>query len=211
MIKPAVVAAPHAQSAHAAGSKASIIEQTAIPASILMALVAVNYSGVMTFASSYAFSVGVEGASIFFLVYAVTLLLCRVFVGKYTDQHGMTSVLLPGVVLMAISFITLALARNLEVFLVAAVLFGLGYGAVQPTLNAIVISKCSPSRRGAANATFFAALDLGIGVGAILWGVVSGAWGYPSIYWSGLLFFIAAGITGFILWKQDSQPAKRTA
>ena len=104
---------------------------------------------------------------------------------------------------MAVSFVTLAFARTEPLFILAAILFGGGYGTVQPPLNAIVISSCAPSRRGAANATFFAAMDLGIGIGAVAWGVVSASFGYPSMYGSGLLFFVAAAF-GIVVLRRKS-------
>ena len=75
--------------------KASMIEHSALPASIVMLLVALNYSAVVTFIPSYAISQGIHSISIFFVVYAATLLVCRVSIGKYTDRHGLPGVLLP--------------------------------------------------------------------------------------------------------------------
>lgn len=194
--------------------KLSMIEQSALPASVVMLLVALNYSAVVTFVPSYAISQGLGGISVFFVVYAITLLICRVFIGKYTDRHGLTGVLLPGILLMAVSFVTLAFARTEPLFILAAVLFGGGYGTVQPTLNAIVIARCAPLRRGAANATFFAAMDLGIGIGAMVWGFVSASFGYPSMYGSGLLFFVAAAFGILLLRRKsahkDSKPVRES-
>ncbi len=75
-------------------------------------------------------------------------------------------------------------------FLIAAVIYAVGYGSVQPALNTIVISLCPPHKRGAANAISFTSLDLGIGLGAFVWRLVSQNWGYPTIY---------LGCTGFML------------
>lgn len=197
-----VHSAPIQTAGHAA-QKQSILEMSAIPASLVMALVAFDYSAVMTFVPSYSMSLGLGGMSLFFLLYAVTLLLCRLFIGKYTDQHGMLSVLVPGILLMAASFVFLALARTTLMFILAAVLFGMGYGTVQPTLNAIVIARCAPSRRGAANATLFAAMDFGIGLGAVVWGVISSTFGYAAIYWAGLIFFGAAAIDCLLLQRKE--------
>jgi Major Facilitator Superfamily. len=171
-------------------AKQSVIEITALPDSVLMAIIAFNYVAVMTFVPSYAISLGLGSMSSFFLIYSAALILCRTFVGKFTDKHGMNVVIIPGIILMSASFVCLAAASGKVPFMIAAVLFGAGYGTVQPTLNGIIISKCRPERRGAANATFLMAMDLGLGIGAIIWGIVSGSYSYAAVYWSGLVIFV---------------------
>lgn len=49
------------------------------------------------------------------------------------------------------------------------------------------LSKVNPSRRGAANATFFLGFDLGIGAGAIIWGIIAEGFGYQLIYLLGII------------------------
>lgn len=69
--------------------------------------------------------------------------------------------------------------------LIAAVCYAIGYGSVQPTLNTLVIASAPSNKRGAANSTFFSALDLGIGSGALIWGLLA-----PIISYSGICFFV---------------------
>lgn len=188
---PASAAAAHG-AAQGAGRSSSWLEKSALPASVAMALVAFNYAAVMTFVPSYTLSLGLGGMSAFFLVYALTLLATRLLIGRDAEKRGVTRLLVAGVILMAAAFALLAWAQTAPLFIAAAVLFGLGYGTVQPTLVAIINAGCPPARRGAANATFFAAMDVGVGLGAVVWGVVAGAWGYPPIYLLGLPIFVLA-------------------
>jgi len=58
------------------------------------------------------------------------------------------------------------------------------------------VSKVNHSRRGAANATFFLGFDLGIGVGAILWGIIAENFGYQLIY----LLAIIPAIVGALVY-----------
>lgn len=64
----------------------------------------------------------------------------------------------------------------------AAILFGIGAGAVQPSLQAWTIKRADPSRRGAATGTFFSAFDLGIGGGAMILGAVAKETGFALMY-----------------------------
>jgi MFS family permease len=157
-------------------------EKTALSPSIIMLLVAFAYAGVMTFLPTYAGTLGIEQISIFFIVYAVVLLITRIIVDQVTRRRDVSAVLLPGIAFMSVAFVLLATVKTLPLFLIAAIFYGIGYGSVQPTLNVIVISLCEPSKRGAANSTFFSALDMGIGLGALIWGLISQLYGYPAIY-----------------------------
>jgi len=163
-------------------AKSSLIEETALPACSVMVIVGFAYIAITSFLSSYGFSIGLGGMSSFFYCYAATLFVCRIVVGKYTDKHGMYGVLIPGIICMTVVFLLLSLVRIEPLFLLAAVLFGIGYGMIQPTLHAIVIASCPIQRRGAAGATFLGSLDLGMGVGAVVWGFFSAQFGYAMMY-----------------------------
>jgi MFS family permease len=168
-------------------------EKTALPVSLVMLFVAFAYSGIVTFLPSYSGALGIDNISIYFIVYAVVLLITRLIVDHITKTQDISVVLLPGILSMAVAFSLLGFGKTLPLFLAAAVFYGVGYGSVQPTLNAMVISACGPSKRSAANSTFFSAMDLGIGLGAMAWGMVSQAFGYPVIYFGcvACMFFAA--------------------
>ena len=54
------------------------------------------------------------------------------------------------------------------------------------------VRNSSPNRRGAANATFYIALDLGIGGGAIFLGLFSNCWGLASAFLISAFFMISS-------------------
>ena len=90
------------------------------------------------------------------------------------------------------ALIILFFAQTLGVFLVAGFVYGVGFGALQPTLQTMAVRDVEPSRRGAANATFYLGFDLGIGTGSILLGAVAESIGYQSMYlWSTITVVIA--------------------
>ena len=184
-------------------------ESTALPASLVMLFVAFAYSGIVTFLPAYAGTLGIAHISHYFIVYAVVLLGTRIFVDRITKTRHISVLLLPGILLMAAAFVLLGLGKTLPFFLLAAVFYGVGYGAVQPTLNALVISACPPTRRSAANSTFFSAMDLGIGLGAMAWGLLSHAFGYPAIFFSCIVFMALAAVAVLVLQQKARLPAAR--
>jgi len=162
--------------------KGKLIEKTAIEPSILIFLISTTYAGIVTFIPSYAAYKGIEGIGSFFIVYAFALLMTRTFSGKAADRIGTTKVVVPGMVLLIAALVILMEAHSLNLFMAAAVLYGLGFGSIQPVLNALVISLAPAERRGTANATFLAGLDMGVGLGAIGWGAVAQKLGFIHVY-----------------------------
>lgn len=211
--------ARHEQSDNAAGEREAVgtgntehglnigYEKTALPAALVMLLVAFAYSGIVTFLPAYAGTLGMHNISVYFITYAVVLLITRIIVDRFTKNRDISAVLLPGIALMAVAFVLLATGKTMPIFLAAAVFYAVGYGSVQPTLNAIVISLCAPSKRGAANSTFFSAMDLGIGLGALIFGVVSQMFGYSSVYFGCVGFMALAAAAYIILLKKRGSTA----
>nr|WP_092070378.1 MFS transporter [Dendrosporobacter quercicolus]NSL48224.1 MFS transporter [Dendrosporobacter quercicolus DSM 1736]SDM09693.1 Predicted arabinose efflux permease, MFS family [Dendrosporobacter quercicolus] len=180
-----------------------MIEKTAVPPSLVLLLVSFTYGGILTFLPAYAAFRGVADSGVFFTTFALALLLTRPLMGRSADKFGFSAVLLPGMLLLAAALLVLLFATSLTGFLIAAVLYGLGFGSVQPILNAIAITLTRPERRGAANATFMSAMDTGIGLGAIIWGVVAEKLGFTYIYGcSAALILLALGLYLILLHKR---------
>ena len=179
--------------------KGVIIEKTAIPPAVVLFFITLTYGGIVSFLPSYAAYRGVENIGIFFTVYALVLLLGRPIIGKMADRYGAQKFLVPGMLLIVVALLILVKASTLPMFLLVGVVYGLGFGTVQPILNALVISLSPPERRGAANATFAMAMDLGIGLGAITLGFVAQKMGYEYMYGCSAIFALLALIMYFAL------------
>ena len=175
--------------------RAVLIEKGAILPSLVMFFVVFPFALNITFLPMYALSRGIQDIGLFFTITAVTALFTRPIIGKVFDRHGAFRVVAPGLVFMLLAMSLLSIATTLPMFLVAAAMFGFGSGSIQPVMIALAIQLSSSSRRGAANATFFCFLDLGIAVGAVGWGLLIPLVGYSKI------FLIAAGcpILSFLL------------
>lgn len=180
-------------------STSSIIEPSALPSSFVLLFIALTLGAIFTFLPVFAFSRGIEDIGIFFTVFALVQLVARPLTGKLADRFGFTPIIIPGLIFMLIAMILLAYANNIGLFIAAAAAYGIGFGSVQPTLNAIMIKLCPVHRRGVGNATFFSAMDIGIGVGAVLWGVVSELVGFTFVF-LGSAFCIILSILVYLFW-----------
>lgn len=159
-----------------------VLEKSALQPSILLFFITFAFGGIATFLPLHAIQRGVEGIQLYFFIFAVFIMISRLFSGRLYDRKGHKLIFLPAVSLILISMLLLAWLPNTTVLLTAAALFGLGFGAVQPALQAWAVNRAPADRKGMANATFFSCFDLGVGIGAILFGQIAAILNYTSIY-----------------------------
>ncbi|MDQ0271545.1 MFS transporter [Cytobacillus purgationiresistens] len=170
-------------------SLSSFFETKAIPIAIVGGILALAYSGVLSFISIYANELGLmEAASFFFVVYAAFTIASRPFTGRWFDIYGENRIVYPAIILFAVGMLLLSQATNTFFFLLAGGLIGLGYGNLSPALQTIAIQNADPAKRGLATSTFFTFFDTGIGLGSYALGVIAVYTGFSSLY------FILGGV-----------------
>lgn len=176
-------------------SLARLLEPRVVPLCSIVLLAGVCFSGVLSFLNAYAAERNLtQAASFFFLVYALTLLASRPFVGRLLDRRGANIVMYPAFVLLALGLATLGLAETGAFLLLSALLIGLGFGNLMSSIQAISIRLVEPERMGLATSTFFIFVDSGLGFGPYLLGLIIHYTGYADLYlWLGLMAVFAAG------------------
>ncbi|MTI80537.1 MAG: MFS transporter [Firmicutes bacterium] len=163
---------------------------------VVIFLTTTTYGAIVSFIALFAGQMGIENIGIFFSVYAVVLTLTRPITGMLLDRKGYDIVMIPGLVLVVAGMAILSQAEGLPMFLLVAVVYALGFGAVHPSMQAMTVQDVPPHRRGAANGTFFSAFDLGIGLGSVAWGAVAQFTGYGTMY----LFSTIPAVLAFIFY-----------
>lgn len=159
-----------------------VIEKTAINPSIILLFLTATFGGIASFLPLHAVEQNVSGIEFYFIVYAGFLMLSRVFAGKIYDKKGDLYVIPPGIILVFSAMLLLSWLPNTAVLITAGALYGFGFGMVQPALQAWAVDKAANNRKGMANATFFSFFDLGVGVGAMVFGQIAYLLGYHFIY-----------------------------
>ncbi|KAA9021654.1 MFS transporter [Niallia endozanthoxylica] len=164
--------------------KWDLYEKSALQPSFLIMFITVTFGGIATFLPLYTAQEGITGIQWYFLLYALALMVSRIFAGKLYDKKGHRAVFIPGTSLIVIAMLLLAWLPNNEILFTAAILYGFGFGTVQPALQAWSVKQTPVHRRGMANATFYSFFDIGIGLGAMFFGQISFLFGYKSVYLS---------------------------
>ena len=184
---------PRPASARRPFSLRGLIYARAIPASILMAVLALPYGAVMTFASVYAAERNFGNVDHFFLVLALAIIASRLATGRVFDRGGVRTLVVSCIVLAAAGLATIGLCNSEGMFMASSLLLGLGYGLAMPTAQAMVNRMASPRRRGAANSTYFLFFDVGIGSGSMLAGIISQQISLSFVYQAGALVALVMG------------------
>ena len=169
-------------------------EKKALKASFVMFFLAIVWGPIISFVALYAQEKGIANIGLFFTANALVMLLSRPFAGRWSDKNGAYKIILAGIGFITVSTITISFSVNLIGLLFAGVAYGLGFGFCLPSLQALAVRDVSPYRRGAATGTFFASLDLGIGIGTMLFGWIALYTSYQTMYLMAILPVLLGGI-----------------
>ncbi|WP_340007091.1 MFS transporter [Paenibacillus sp. FSL K6-0276] len=155
--------------------------QLVLPA-ILNVMLAITYGGLLSFIALFGESVHLEQVGLFFLFNAITIIIIRPISGRLFDKRGPAAVLIPAAVCVVASLTVLSYTTSMPMLILSALLYGLGFGAIQPTIQAWMLRTSTPAQYGMANSMFYNSTDLGVAGGAIILGIISAATNYGLMY-----------------------------
>lgn len=145
-------------------------------------LLSITYSGLLSFIALYGEFVHLEQVGLFFLFNALTVMLIRPISGRIFDAKGPAPVLIPAALLVVTSMLVLSYTTSMTWLICSALLYGLGFGAIQPTIQAWMLRVCQPEQYGSANSMFYNSMDFGVAIGAVLLGVIASMTSYAVMY-----------------------------
>ncbi|WP_458119289.1 MFS transporter [Paenibacillus sp. Z6-24] len=204
-------AAEGAVPATASASKpaASKFEKKLLLPSLLNFLMSLTYGGLVSFIALFGGEAGIANPGYFFLFNALAVVLIRPFSGKIYDSKGPKALVVPGAVMLILGLVFLSFAHSTLGLFGAALCYGIGWGALQPTMQTWMIQVVNPHQRGMANGMFLNSLDLGVALGAMILGTVASMSSYTSMYRFSALFIVIYIVIGIIyMVKAKSTPGQ---
>lgn len=181
-----------------------IAKEALVPAGIIF-FINMGFTAINAFLLVYSEERGIVGGSLFFTVYALTLLATRPAIGKLTERFGFTKIGIPSVLMTACSFVLIAFSDNLLILLLAAFVNAFGYGSIQPMLQSLCMKSVPPERRGSASGTNFIGTDAATIIGPMVCGKVSDIVGYTPAMWLVMTIPIFAGMATIFLTRNKIQ------
>jgi MFS family permease len=183
--------------------KRSWLEKSALPSAVLTFFYASGVSAVTVFLAIYCELKGLPPAANFFVVSTIGTIIARLTTGRLYDRKGHLFVMPPAIICLVAAIIAIIMVPPKPIMYMAAVVYGLGAGAIFPSVQTLTLSSVPPERRTVASAYFFVAFDLGMGIGTIFLGFVAGHFhDYTSVYVASIVLFAFLMILYFTLyWK----------
>ncbi len=148
---------------------------------VIMVALMVGFGANAALLAVHASRRGLENPGFVLTGQAVGLLVSQLVVGRLSDRFGRMAVIVPGLLLTALSMWAIALLSGWWLVLAGA-LSGAGLGAGQPPLYALAVDLVPADERGSALASMGVFLEIGIVVGAIGGGFIGRALGLPWMY-----------------------------
>jgi MFS family permease len=147
------------------------------------------WGALTTFFPLYAINHGVTNPGLFFSVVAIVLIVSRVFGGKIFDLYSRERIIMLSITPYIIAMVILAFSKTLPMFILVAVIYGIGPSFLMPALMAYALDRGGSP--GPVMGTFNAITDLGMSLGAVIMGIVIQWTSYP-------IMFLCLAFTGII-------------
>jgi len=160
-----------------------IVETKVLAVSFIALLTAFAYSSITSFITVFAETKGLLAyVSLFFIVFAVSMLVVRPWVGRFYDRKGPDAVIYPSFLFFMLGLVIVTWVNHQWMLWLSAVFIGIGYGSLFPCLQTLAIQSVTKQRMGHAISTFFTLFDLGLAVGSVAMGILIAHWGFETTY-----------------------------
>jgi len=152
-----------------------------------LALANVGYAALAGFVVLHLHARGIGGGASVFTAFAVAVFASRLVLSHVPDRMGARRTATFASLTETVGLVVIASATSLPEALAGAVIVGLGFAMLFPSLALMVVGNVSDEHRGSAMGAFTAFFDVGVGLGAPLAGLTASIAGYPPV------FYLSAG------------------
>lgn len=182
-----------------------IFEPKALHGALPIFFITPAFGFVITFMSLYGLSIGVQNAGIYFTLTAASMIIVRLFSRFYMDRISAFAIFSSACVCGLVAFSLLIVAPYCTpLYYAAGLVYGIFLGVTMPAAQSVVVRCSPPDRWGAANSLNMLMLDLGFGLGAIVWGAVIDAAGYQVAMGCIMVLIVAAIIMAKLSFPKDA-------
>ncbi len=157
------------------------------------ALLGVIFGSTVVFLPPYLMTVGIENSSLFFITFVSGGFIVWVFLYRFFKNTSRLVLYAASILMIMILPLMVSFIRGNRSLVCLALLFGIGYGYLYPTLNGLTMSIL-PRTKGLANVLFVWAFNLGMALALFAFGIMTSMYGYKKSFFvvglSGLLLFV---------------------
>ncbi|MCG8608441.1 MFS transporter, partial [bacterium] len=172
----------------------AILQRRILVAFLIILLISVTHGGVIAFIPIFVKENFTLEIGLFFAVFGVSTLAIRIFIGRVADTWGRGPLIIFALLFLTVGVYLLSLSESIWFLLMAAVIYGFGFGAQQPTLTALVADNTTEDTRGKIFSFYYGGFDLGISISGLMMGIIAERFGIPIMFVVGGALTFAAMI-----------------
>lgn len=185
-----------------ADAKPPLIFRKALPATLGFVTSIVAMGGFLAFAALQADAVDLTTTSVPLIVYGSVVVAGRIVFARIPDRLPPLVLGAAALALMAIGLAVAAATDTATGLIVGTVLLATGVTFSTPAFFSAAFATAAPSERGAASGTVSAALDVGLGGGPVILGLVAASAGIPGAFGVAAMVALAGSAwTCFLAWR----------
>lgn len=149
-----------------------LFERRVLLPCVVMVLAVYPFGTMLTLIPDFGDQVGIRNKGLLFTYFTISSLLVRLLAGRASDRYGRRKVLIFSVGLLVLAMAMLSQGETARDLIIGMSLYGLAHGMTSPTLLAWATDLSDPHHKGRGVASLYIFMELGIGVGAFVSGLL---------------------------------------
>lgn len=158
--------------------KADFFEKRVIHACIVVLGILFPYGVILTIIPDAHATFGLQNKGWYLVALTLSSLISRIIGGRLSDLYGRVPILIVSGCISVSAMIVTATASTAFTFLLGGGILGLSSGLNNPAITAWILDLALKEYIGRAMASMYMALELSIGLGAVLSGTALASWGW---------------------------------
>jgi MFS family permease len=165
------------------GPRPPLIPRAALRPGTALALANIGYAALAAFLVLHLAARDIGHGAAVFTAFAAAVVIARTVGGRLPDVLGPKRTAVGAACAEAVGLFMIGGAHSLPAAVTGALIMGLGFSTLYPSLALLVVQRADDTRRGAALGIFTAFFDIGMGIGGPLAGAIAGVAGYGAAFW----------------------------
>lgn len=178
-------------------------DKRVLPVAVVMILCEFSFGIILTIIPDFSDSIHIENRSTYFSLYVLSSVVVRIIAGKVSDKYGRVPVLFYALLVSLIAMLILSFSTGIISMVISALVLGFGLGTASPTLFAWTVDLSDPQKLGRGFSTMFIALEVGIGLGALISGTLFSKYSqnFQEVFLIGSFMFFCSII--YVVWYKN--------
>lgn len=179
------------------------VEPKAFRPAVLMFMEAVGISCAALYILKFAQDMGYANGAFALVLATAGMAVGNLSSGRMTGKFGARNTLMFTFLVSAAGFALMVLVKCYATYLVGGVAYGFLQGVCLPVFTSLAVRDVAVDRRGVAGGTVYCMLDLGMGVGTTLWGVIIGAFGFTASFLGGGAVLVLGCLLAYLFYRKE--------